>query len=462
MPKYAESTRSTAPFGPPSNRSKYTFSATPDFPVTHGWVSTYDGGGFTVLLDDASAAQRRRQVATLMADGWVDEQTRAVIVGVDVFNANVNSLLNMVFIIEMNAGGGFVPWYRFRAFRAFLYLSAADRARAVAEVTFVVGLLAWIVYTLRQMARRRHKGESILLWFVQPWWNLVDTVNKLMLALSVVFEAQRRAALADFNRRLAVAHLPAGADDVEALAALADFQYGLTAANLFVSMLTIFKYLDVNKRMSLLGRTLVKAAGDLLTFLVFFGIVFGGFAITSHLSFGSSLYQFRTLGRSFTTLFKMLLGDFDYEEMEERGNRVLAPLFFILYIGLVFFVLVNVFLAIINDAYADVHDSIKASKTLGQSLRAYFRSRVLSVSHFTSHMRALDDVQPSCVMTAIVSLALSYLVILFLVSSLASASTSNVALCSFPAVIIAERFVDDCKETRSFCSRLLTVACTSL
>ena len=69
----------------------------------------------------------------------------------------------------------------------------------------------------------------------------------------------------------------------------------------------------------------------------------------------------------------MLLGEFSYEDMEERGNRVLAPVYFGLYMILVFFVLTNMFVAIVTDAYAIVHEQSQESKPLGTALRKTVR-----------------------------------------------------------------------------------------
>ena len=69
------------------------------------------------------------------------------------------------------------------------------------------------------------------------------------------------------------------------------------------------------------------------------------------------------------SLWQMLLGEFSYEEMEEKGNRVLAPIFFGLYMILVFFILVNMFVAIVTDAYAIVHEQSQSTTTIGTALR---------------------------------------------------------------------------------------------
>ena len=52
-------------------------------------------------------------------------------------------------------------------------------------------------------------------------------------------------------------------------------------------------------------------------------------------------------------MFRIILGDFNFYELES-AHSLLGPLYFILYIVLVFFILFNMFLAIINDTYSEV------------------------------------------------------------------------------------------------------------
>jgi polycystin 2 len=61
------------------------------------------------------------------------------------------------------------------------------------------------------------------------------------------------------------------------------------------------------------------------------------------------------------TLFRIILGDFNFHELEQ-ANRILGPAYFILYVFFVFFVLLNMFLAIINDTYSEVKEEISNQK----------------------------------------------------------------------------------------------------
>ncbi len=64
-----------------------------------------------------------------------------------------------------------------------------------------------------------------------------------------------------------------------------------------------------------------------------------------------SIFNFRIL-QSYT-LFRIILGDFTFEKLE-KTNHVLGPIYFITYVFFVFFVLLNMFIAIISDTYGEI------------------------------------------------------------------------------------------------------------
>lgn len=73
-------------------------------------------------------------------------------------------------------------------------------------------------------------------------------------------------------------------------------------------------------------------------------------------SFNSKCFAYRF------TLFRIILGDFNFQELEE-ANRILGPIYFLLYVFFVFFVLLNMFLAIINDTYSEVKAELANQKS---------------------------------------------------------------------------------------------------
>ena len=113
--------------------------------------------------------------------------------------------------------------------------------------------------------------------------------------------------------------------------------------------------------MTQLSETLTASAKDLGGFSVMFFIIYFAFVQLGFLLFGIQVYDFRTFMDSVFTLFRMILGDFNFKAIES-ASIVLGPIYFLTYIFFVFFVLLNMFLAIINDTYADVKQEVKNRK----------------------------------------------------------------------------------------------------
>ncbi|CAH1970953.1 unnamed protein product [Acanthoscelides obtectus] len=141
--------------------------------------------------------------------------------------------------------------------------------------------------------------------------------------------------------------------NVEHLGAIYNSTNQLYAVLLLVVFLKVFKYLKFNKTMGQLSSTLKRCSKDISYFLLMFFIVFIAFGEVGCLLFGSSVYNYKNLDIAMFTLLRTTLGNFEYEEI---GNihKVLAPIYFLTFIFLVIFVLLNMFLAIINDTYDDV------------------------------------------------------------------------------------------------------------
>jgi len=69
------------------------------------------------------------------------------------------------------------------------------------------------------------------------------------------------------------------------------------------------------------------------------------------MAFGMDVSSFQDFTNSFFTLFLIILGDFNFEQLR-LANDLLGPLLFISYIVIVYLILFNMFLAIIGEAYA--------------------------------------------------------------------------------------------------------------
>ena len=133
-----------------------------------------------------------------------------------------------------------------------------------------------------------------------------------------------------------------------------DEMFGLVlACVVFVSTIKFIKMLKFNRRMSMLGDTIKLATKDLKMFSITFFIYYTAFCFMGYLLFGSKLPNYGTFAGTFEALFAFALGDFDFEAFED-AHRIMGPVFFFLYVGIVYIGLMGMFLTIIYDAFAQV------------------------------------------------------------------------------------------------------------
>ncbi|XP_007473717.1 polycystic kidney disease 2-like 2 protein isoform X3 [Monodelphis domestica] len=136
-------------------------------------------------------------------------------------------------------------------------------------------------------------------------------------------------------------------------------------------LLVIFKFISFNETMSQLSTTLSRCIKDIIAFAIMFFIIFFAYAQLGYLVFGSQVDDFSTFQNSVFTQFRIVLGDFNFANIE-KANWVLGPAYFITFIFFVFFVLLNMFLAIINDAYSEV----KADYSIGRMPRSALADQI--------------------------------------------------------------------------------------
>jgi hypothetical protein len=119
----------------------------------------------------------------------------------------------------------------------------------------------------------------------------------------------------------------------------------------------LFKAFDAQPRLALVTRTISRAGVTLVHFMVVWLSVFFVFIISAVVLFGQEIKYFANISRASHTTFRILLGDFDWEEVHAVGRAQAYIWFWLLQWGLNL-VMLNMLLGIILDTYAEVKSEI--------------------------------------------------------------------------------------------------------
>ena len=112
-------------------------------------------------------------------------------------------------------------------------------------------------------------------------------------------------------------------------------------------------FMDFSPQLSLLTATLSKAGGALCEFGTIFAVLLGGFMLSGYILFSYRLIGFSTAWWSLETCFELILGNGDFYELY-RANRIGAYLFYYPFVFIMVFVVLNMTIAIIMDAFAAI------------------------------------------------------------------------------------------------------------
>ncbi|XP_071952107.1 polycystin-2-like protein 1 isoform X1 [Antedon mediterranea] len=350
---YSEASEDQQTFGK-ANGTAWVYSTESDLDGSSHWgkLASYSGGGFYQDLTD-NRGDSILMINELMENLWLDRGTRVVMIDFTVYNANINLFCIVRMVMEFPATGGAIPSWNFRTVKLLRYITAFDFFVRACECIFVIFVMYYIVEEVIEI--RKHRMA-----YFKTIWNCLDVIIIIISVLCMVFSVYRTMAV---NRMIeTLLSQPEQYADFEFLGYCQGVFNNVIAIAVFLAWVKVFKYISFNKTMTQLSSTLSKCAKDVGGFTVMFLIIFLAYAQLGYLVFGTQIKDFHTIGDCVFTLFRIILGDFDFHELE-AANRILGPLFFMSYVFVVFFVLLNMFLAIINDTYSEVKADIANQKS---------------------------------------------------------------------------------------------------
>jgi len=351
---YSTSKEETEPFGL-KNSTAWTYHTEDDLDGSSHWGTldfTYSGAGYYQDLTDKKDSSLEL-IESLKDNLWIDRATRAVFIDFTVYNANINLFCVVRLVVEFPATGGAVSSWQFRTVKLIRYVTTYDYFLLACEVLYVLFISYYIVEEVLEIKKLKCS-------YFKSVWNCLDVLVIFLSVVAMAFSVYRTIKVNGLLSELL--NNPNVYPDFEFLG-FWQMQYNnMVAIVVFFAWIKIFKYISFNRTMTQLQSTLSRCSKDIAGFAVMFFIIFLAYAQLGYLVFGTQVSDFSTFSESIYTLFRIILGDFDFHALE-KANRVLGPIFFISYVFFVFFVLLNMFLAIINDTYSEVKAEIAQQKS---------------------------------------------------------------------------------------------------
>jgi len=142
----------------------------------------------------------------------------------------------------------------------------------------------------------------------------------------------------------------------------------------FVGMLRLFKSFEAQPRLAIVTATLKTAAPDFGHFMLVIACVFACLLVSGILFLGQDLEDFSTPEHAFRSSLLAVLGNWDWQVLEEIGH-VKAAFWLWVFSIVLSLISLNMLLAIILDAYSYEKEKASEDKTLLQQTSEVWRRR---------------------------------------------------------------------------------------
>uniref|UniRef100_A0A7S4VIU8 EF-hand domain-containing protein n=1 Tax=Alexandrium monilatum TaxID=311494 RepID=A0A7S4VIU8_9DINO len=364
-------------------------------------------GGETIHLPSMMSQLRLREELRELEDrAWFSPQTAKIELLFTTYNANEDLVTATYIMFFLNRGGHIHKIVEPVSFVLDVYASWHMYVADIGWAALVVKL--FLEETWEIIKHMRQLGCARGLFVYMNLSNAVDWASILFSLFLAIFWIIYMQNLQDLREHLLSANAGitgswANRADREAFFDMVDARVWETlslrtalAIYPFVIVSRFFKAFSSQPRLAMVTKTLAKASTDIFHFVVVFGTVFIIFAVSAMILWGQELEDFANEARSLMTVFRIVLGDYDWEALHSVG-RPQAYAWFWTFIWLVNLVMLNMLLAIIMDVYTDVKAGIgNSAETLwSQSIEIWRRWRDVSMGRSVSLKKILKALDPT-------------------------------------------------------------------
>ena len=256
--------------------------------------TTYGGGGYFMKLD-VNKEVSLKIFSELVRQGWIDRQTRVVILEFTLYNLNANLFAYAKFVAEFPEVGGVIPYTDIQIFRLYTNSSTI----LFLQFFFVLLVLAATVYMLYEIC-----SNGII--FLKQIWNWLDILALVMSYTTIgVFILK----LGILERTIDVFHKDKNAYVSFENLAFYDFVANTTHGILvFLLSIRVSRILGYSGKINEMAAVITSSAGDLAGFLIIFGVTYFAYVELGTLLFGKGTSKYRDMFHTYGTLTEAIVG----------------------------------------------------------------------------------------------------------------------------------------------------------
>ena len=310
-----------------------------------GVFSTYDGGGFVADLG-YNVKSALNVLNKLEANNWIDEFSVAVFIEYTVFNPS-SSLFSVAKCLYERFPTGGVAFSR-SVKTLTLYKSSSNNFQKfyeVCQLLFMVIILIFVVNEVSKIYRQRKK-------YFTGFWNWMELVQIVTAVCAVVMFFLKAKYTSLFVKT--VRNNPFETSSADYIVLWSTVEIYVLSFLIFIVTMKFLRLIRFNRHVCQMMGTLARAANPLISFFFVFVAAVLAYTQMAFLLFGSTLDPYSSFFNSLRALLQMLLGGDMFFYKLKSTDGLLGPLFAFFYMFTMMMILINTFIAILNESYTEV------------------------------------------------------------------------------------------------------------
>ena len=223
--------------------------------------------------------------------------------------------------------------------------SGARSFNSLCELIVIVIVCYFIIAEIVKVCKKKCT-------YLKSVWSYVEIAQILSATATVVLSIFRRYHTSKLVHKIHTN--PFKTSSFHYVVLWSDFENVLMSILVFILTVKVLKILKFNQHISALVSSMARCKKKIISYSAVFMVVFLAFMQVALLVFGSTTKAYSSVSEVFRTQFGMFIGgETNYQEIKD-ANRIIGPFYFFFFMTAMASILINMFLAILNETYRDV------------------------------------------------------------------------------------------------------------
>lgn len=349
---------------------RYNTSLELDTLSYYGRHTRYDGGGYVADLGyDSRTASR--VVINLASNDWIDERTAAVFVEFTIFQPSTSLFTVAKFLYEVYPTGQ--PVCRARFDTLSIYGSSDPSLRSLFVACQIILLLLIAYFLLLEVVKIYRQSCS----YFGSFWNWMNLLQLISAIITVAFFFFKEKYVSSFVQQVQANPFETASADYVLF--WSDLELIVLSVVVFIVTVKFLRIIRFNRHVCQMVSSLKLSSPHITSYSAVFFVNILSFTMLGVLVFGNDLESYHTFVEALVTLIQKFLGGDLYFYEIQSSNRILGPLFVFGYMLSMTFILINMFVAILNESYESVRELSGgkfADAELGNFIKQYYLARL--------------------------------------------------------------------------------------